>query len=81
MTTSQLAQSPTFASPPWAEFLFRDPKSAWLWLVVRLYLGYDWLEHGLEKLSNPAWVQTGEALKGFWQRAVTRATCAPANCL
>ncbi|KPL83225.1 DoxX family protein [Thermanaerothrix daxensis] len=70
MATSQLAKSPTFASPPWAELLFRDPKSAWFWLVVRLYLGYSWLEHGLEKLSNPAWVQTGEALKGFWQRAV-----------
>lgn len=25
---------------------------------------------GLGKLSNPAWTQTGAALKGFWERAV-----------
>jgi len=28
------------------------------------------LTSGLGKIGNPAWVQTGEILKGFWQRAV-----------
>ncbi len=36
----------------------------------RLYVGYTWLTSGWGKLSNPAWVQSGEALKGFWERAV-----------
>lgn len=44
---------------------------AWLWLLLRVYLGYTWLKSGLPKLSNPAWMETGEALKGYWARAVT----------
>ncbi len=30
------------------------------------------LEAGIEKLGNPAWMQTGAALKGFWTNAVTQ---------
>ena len=60
----------TIADPPIARFLFGDVRMAWLWLIVRIYLGYQWLEAGLHKVSDPAWMQTGEALKGFWQRAV-----------
>lgn len=56
--------------PPIARFLFSDVRAAWIWLPVRLWLGYQWLEAGLEKVTNPKWVQTGEALKGFWVRAV-----------
>jgi thiosulfate dehydrogenase (quinone) large subunit len=57
--------------PPVASSLFGRTRWAWLWLIVRLYVGYSWLEAGLEKLQDPAWVQTGTALQGFWQRAVT----------
>ncbi|WP_299026026.1 DoxX family protein [uncultured Thermanaerothrix sp.] len=71
MATLQSIKEYRLASPPWTDFLFNKTASAWLWLITRLYLGYTWLESGLGKLSNPAWVQTGEALKGFWQRAVT----------
>ncbi|HMN29224.1 MAG TPA: hypothetical protein PKE45_13830 [Caldilineaceae bacterium] len=55
--------------PPLARFLFNDTRMAWLWLVVRLYLGYQWLEAGMHKLS-PGWLSGGEALKGFWENAV-----------
>jgi thiosulfate dehydrogenase (quinone) large subunit len=55
--------------PPLARFLFSDTRMAWVWLVVRVYLGYQWLEAGLHKLT-PAWLDGGEALKGFWERAV-----------
>lgn len=58
-----------FADPPLANALFNGVGWAWLWLPIRLYLGYTWLTSGLGKLSNPAWVQTGAALKGFWERA------------
>jgi thiosulfate dehydrogenase [quinone] large subunit len=50
--------------------LFNSRLAGWLWLLPRLWLGYQWLESGLEKFSNPKWVQTGEALKGFWASAV-----------
>lgn len=59
-----------FSDPPVANALFNNPRWAWIWLIARLYLGYTWLSSGLGKLSNPAWTQTGEALKGFWERAV-----------
>jgi thiosulfate dehydrogenase [quinone] large subunit len=60
----------TFTDPPAAVSLFGSTRWSWIWLIARLYLGYTWLSSGLGKLSNPAWVQTGEALKGFWTRAV-----------
>ncbi len=56
--------------PPLARFLFSDKRSAWLWLVVRVWLGIQWIEAALHKMSDPAWVQTGAALKGFWANAV-----------
>jgi thiosulfate dehydrogenase (quinone) large subunit len=56
--------------PPIARFLFSDTRSAWIWLLIRIPLGLEWLTHGWEKLQNPAWMQTGEALRGFWQGAV-----------
>jgi thiosulfate dehydrogenase [quinone] large subunit len=56
--------------PPLAQFLFSDTRMAWLWLIIRVLLGWAWLEAGLEKLGSPAWMQTGEALKGFWTSAV-----------
>jgi thiosulfate dehydrogenase (quinone) large subunit len=33
-------------------------------------VGCSWLSSGLGKVTNPAWTQTGEALQGFWSRAV-----------
>ena len=56
--------------PPLAQFLFSDTRFAVVWLVVRVLLGWGWLSAGLDKLSDPAWMQTGEALKGFWAKAV-----------
>jgi thiosulfate dehydrogenase [quinone] large subunit len=56
--------------PPLARFLFSDTRFAWFWLIVRLYLAYTWLTSGFGKLTNPAWVQTGEALKGYWSKAL-----------
>lgn len=56
--------------PPFAKFLFSDVRAAWIWLPIRLWLGWQWIEASLHKISDPKWVQTGEALKGFWMGAV-----------
>jgi thiosulfate dehydrogenase [quinone] large subunit len=56
--------------PPLAQKLFNDTRVSWLWLILRVWLGSQWVEAGFHKITNPAWVQTGEALKGFWQGAV-----------
>ena len=33
-----------------ARVLFGDTRFAWLWLIVRLYVGYQWLAEGWQKL-------------------------------
>ena len=71
MATQTWQQNITITDPPATASLFGNTRWAWLWLLARLYVGYSWLSSGMEKLSNPAWVKTGEALKGFWERAVT----------
>lgn len=57
--------------PPFARFLFQDSRAAAIWLPVRLFLGWSWLDAGLHKFQNPAWMDTGAALQGYWTRAVS----------
>ena len=56
--------------PPIARFLFSDTRMAAFWLIVRVWLGLQWIEAGSHKISDPGWVQTGEALKKYWAGAV-----------
>lgn len=56
--------------PPFAKFLFSDVRMAWVWLALRLWLGYTWLMAGIHKFSNPAWMENGFAVKGYWTRAI-----------
>ena len=42
-----------------------------LWLIVRTYLGYSWLEAGYHKVTGVGWINNdGSALKAFWERIV-----------
>ena len=56
--------------PPFVTKFLSDPRAAWLFLPLRIWLGYQWIDASLHKISNPAWVVTGQALKGFWTSAV-----------
>jgi thiosulfate dehydrogenase (quinone) large subunit len=56
--------------PGWAHFLFHDTRSAPLWLAVRLYVGYAWLEAGYHKLAGKGWMDGGSALAGYWKNAI-----------
>ena len=60
----------TLETPSIINMLFNDKRFSILWLAVRVWLGWQWIEASLHKLTNPAWMQTGEALKGFWMGAV-----------
>ena len=55
--------------PKLAETLFASTGAAWIWLVLRLWLGWGWLEAGWHKVSDPAWMSTGTAIQGYWARA------------
>lgn len=68
--------------PPIARLLFGSTRMAWVWLIVRLWLGYQWLNSGIGinyfiglggkpgKLFDPAWMSGSTAIRGFWERAV-----------
>ena len=51
--------------PPFSRWLFGSSAAAWIWLVARLWLGYEWLHAGWEKVQSPAWMDGGKALQGF----------------
>src|SRR5258708_405219 len=65
-------------NPPLASFLFDDTRLAVVWLVVRVLIGYSWVDASLHKLSDPGWMVTGDALKGFWSNIV-KIPAAPAK--
>ncbi|MCC7358566.1 MAG: DoxX family membrane protein [Anaerolineales bacterium] len=58
------------SDPPLIQKLLNDPRAGLLWLPLRIWLGYQWFDAALHKIQSPAWMQTGEALKGFWAGAV-----------
>ena len=64
----------TIEDSPIARSLFGDVRWAWIWLILRVYVGYEWLSAGWGKLHNPAWVgsQAGTALSGFVNGALTK---------
>ena len=56
--------------PPLAKLLFSNTRLAWLWTIIRVLIGISWLQAGLHKVSDAGWMQTGDALKGFWTGAL-----------
>src|ERR1051326_3450933 len=65
--------------PPIARLFFQSTMAAWLWLVVRVYVGYDFLTAGWHKFTTPAWMDgSGKGILGFWTGALgTTPTGAP----
>jgi thiosulfate dehydrogenase [quinone] large subunit len=65
-----------FEDSPFARSLFGDVRWAWIWLIIRLYAGYEWLSAGLGKINNPAWTgnKAGSALAGFVKGALAKST-------
>ena len=51
--------------PSIVSMLLNHPLAAWLWLPIRVWLGWQWLTAGWEQVINPAWMQSGASLKGF----------------
>jgi thiosulfate dehydrogenase [quinone] large subunit len=60
--------------PPLSRFLFADIRLALLWLLLRLYLSYEWIMAGWEKVTSPVWFgsHSGMALTGFLQGALKK---------
>jgi thiosulfate dehydrogenase [quinone] large subunit len=62
--------------PRIARLLFANTYLAPLWLIIRLYVGYEWLMAGWEKFTDPAgvWVgaKAGTAIMGFAKGALAK---------
>lgn len=66
----------TFNDPPIAAFVFGNTKTAWFWLIIRIYVGYVWIEAALAKIGSPVWTgdNAGTALSGFIKGALAKTT-------
>jgi thiosulfate dehydrogenase [quinone] large subunit len=68
--------------PPFARFLFSDTRMAVVWLVVRLYVGFAWLDAGLHKVidvgAKTNYIIDGAGILAFWQR-IAAVPAAPAR--
>jgi thiosulfate dehydrogenase [quinone] large subunit len=62
--------------PRIALFLFSDTRMSIFWLIVRLYVGWEWLIAGWAKVNNPVWVgpKAGLAVQGFLNGALQKAS-------
>jgi thiosulfate dehydrogenase [quinone] large subunit len=68
--------------PPLARFLFSDTRMAVVWMVLRIYVGYSWLDAGLHKVLDAGaktnYIYDGAGLLAFWQR-IAAIPAAPAK--
>lgn len=62
----------TVEQSAFTHLLTASKQSAPLWFIVRLYLGYEWLMAGWDKVMNPVWFgsNAGAAMNGFVQGAL-----------
>ena len=56
--------------PAFARFLFNNRAAGLVWLPIRLFVGFEWLEAGWHKATGGGWLDGGgAALAGFWKSA------------
>lgn len=60
--------------PAFLRFLFSDKRLSWLWLIIRVYVGWEWLVAGWEKIISPMWIgdKAGVAITGFLHGALAK---------
>jgi thiosulfate dehydrogenase [quinone] large subunit len=64
------AQTVEVEGPAFARYLFSNTRAGLIWLPIRIFVGFEWLEAGWHKLSGTGWVDGGASLLGYWQNAV-----------
>jgi thiosulfate dehydrogenase [quinone] large subunit len=69
------------SEPRISKILFSGTRAGWIWLVLRLYLGYQWLNAGIEKIMDPKWIgtQVGSALTGFLRNSLWSVAGTPSS--
>lgn len=62
--------SSSIPQPSLIRSLFSETRYSWIWLIIRLYVGYEWLIAGWMKVTNPSWNQG--AIQGFVMGALKK---------
>ena len=71
MGLAQLTERREMHDPGLIRMVFASTAMAPVWLVVRLYVGWQWLSAGWHKLDGEGWItDDGASLLGFWERIV-----------
>lgn len=61
----------TLRDPIWYRFLFANVAMSPIWTLARLYVGWQWLQAGWQKVDGDGWLnQDGASLRSFWERIV-----------
>lgn len=63
-------QEVSVSGPAFTQFLFHDARAGLIWLPIRVFLGFSWLESGLGKVTGTGWLDGGAALERYWMNAV-----------
>jgi thiosulfate dehydrogenase [quinone] large subunit len=60
--------------PAISRLFFSDTKLSLLWLILRLYVGWEWVVAGWAKVTSPVWVgpKAGVAIEGFLHGALAK---------
>jgi thiosulfate dehydrogenase [quinone] large subunit len=70
------AQVVEVEGPAFTRYLFSNTRAGLLWLPIRIFLGFAWLEAGLHKLFpvgkavGAGWLDGGASLQKYWTGAV-----------
>jgi thiosulfate dehydrogenase [quinone] large subunit len=59
---------------PVSKMMFASSKSAIFWLVIRLYVGLQWIQAGWKKIHTDTWVgdKAGTSIQGFVKGALAK---------
>jgi len=55
--------------PAFARFLTSNSRAGLVWLPIRLFVGFAWVEASWHKATGGGWLDGGAALAGFWKNA------------
>lgn len=82
MAATKIGRGTVIADPPIARFLFADTRMALVWLLVRIYVGWAWLEAGWHKVQDTTatgnYIYDGAGILAFWKR-IAAVPAAPAR--
>ena len=82
MSTKIVHKDTVVADPPLAKLLFSDTRLAPVWFIIRMYVGFSWLDAGWHKVIDTGaktnYIIDGAGIYAFWQR-IAATPVAPAK--